>query len=1011
MAGFESLTLTKKGEEVQATVQAGRIKLEFTRIAVGDGVINANEHLADATALVHECMSLPIERIDLLNIRTIKIRTSLTNSTLQSGFELREIGVFCKNELGQEVLYCISNSGDKFDYIPTKGSQVIEETFHLQLEVGAALNVETTLDKSINYMTSKEFKEIGATKQEVLAKRDSSVKITRYDLDTSKDDTKIKMINLSDEVRAAIAGSAPVSPTPLPGDITNEKLADGCVTGSKMQENTVGIAQLANKPMALLSSTESVIVDFTNYVVTIVGYAYIHDGKTAYSICDYEQLIQIDYTHTLTENNQWVSILYDVTTKQVLAEKCHMISPGTNQVLIGIIHQQQKHAVFNGSSVAPIKTDKLKDGCVTTPKMMNGSVTGEKVAPKAITGSKIGDKCVSRSHLIQSPLALIMNTGGIDVDFNTSIITIQGLTYFNDGYACTLLNNSTGSIKTINFSGVASANWVCIWYDFDTNDCIPLPYTTPAPVNSSLIGLLHCTTKKATFNGAIPNKTITHEFLGEASIKGVNVEKQAIDRQHLKQNPLGLIMSAKPVKVDFDTRTITFQDTTYIHDGYSSIVAVNNVTKVIDFTNYVAGNVFCLWYDVSARDFKLEAYNVIPSYKGVLLSVIRANSKSVAMCGVELDIYPKAPVPPIETDVSWENNRLVIPEHLYMLPNITYHFHATALLYNTSYDIEDVIFEIGTPSGAVAFKHTMPLSSPFTMDYETKLVAKNRKFESSIEKSLFFHVKDPHSVTNKNPKILMIGDSTTQTNLPSTLAWWLKQYGITPSMIGTVKDERHQFEYGLIPPLTGLMGEGRGGWRLADYVDDVELTTGDKSMLTTNPFLNTERQFDFTHYMEQCGFSDVDFVIIGLGTNDLVPYSVFNTISGVTVRLESPDEVYTKSPERLKRMIQSIHAFNPNIKIGINSPLLAGHSFDFNQKAIHFAEIIHHELKGLNNVYCLPAYLSVGTMSTAGERSKSPQVVEKNTTLRGAVSTNVHPNGMGQLANTLLSASWIVNFL
>lgn len=273
MSGFNELTLTQKGLELQTKVQAGQIKLEFTRIAIGDGLLIGNVALVNLIALVNERMSLLIERIEIENVQTIKLRTSLNNFELTQGIELREIGVFCKGLDGNEILYAVSNSGNKFDYIPSKDIHVVEETLQLYLEVGVSANVVTTIDKSLNYMSMKEFGEFGATKQDLTHKRDKVTKITRYDLDTSSEDSKIRMINLSDEVRSAIAGTSPVYPTLQDGDITTEKLADGSVIPEKLSYKR-GCLFIVNK------NNQRIIVNFNDKTVTIPPGTFYTYGRT-----------------------------------------------------------------------------------------------------------------------------------------------------------------------------------------------------------------------------------------------------------------------------------------------------------------------------------------------------------------------------------------------------------------------------------------------------------------------------------------------------------------------------------------------------------------------------------------------------------------------------------------------------------------------------------------------------------------------------------------------------------
>lgn len=98
------------------------------------------------------------------------------------------------------------------------------------------------------------------------------------------------------------------------------------------------------------------------------------------------------------------------------------------------------------------------------------------------------------------------------------------------------------------------------------------------------------------------------------------------------------------------------------------------------------------------------------------------------------------------------------------------------------------------------------------------------------------------------------------------------------------------------------MHEGRGGWSAKIYC--TEATHGNY----TNPFLNNGH-FDFSYYMQQQEYSAPDFVVIQLGINDVsnISMSEFKTVSEQALMYE-------------KEMIDSILAYNSNIKVLINPP-------------------------------------------------------------------------------------------
>lgn len=72
----------------------------------------------------------------------------------------------------------------------------------------------------------------------------------------------------------------------------------------------------------------------------------------------------------------------------------------------------------------------------------------------------------------------------------------------------------------------------------------------------------------------------------------------------------------------------------------------------------------------------------------------------------------------------------------------------------------------------------------------------------------------------------------------------------------------------------------------------------------TNPFYNGT-EFDFPYYMTQNGYTDLDVVVIQLGINDLA--------GG-----EFPEDYDTRYPQlltALQKMVDSIHTYDPNIKV------------------------------------------------------------------------------------------------
>ena len=92
------------------------------------------------------------------------------------------------------------------------------------------------------------------------SKRDKSVKITSSDLDTSTDASKIKLLNLSEEVQAAMAGTAPVISSVADGSLTTEKYANGSITKNKLSFPSIDSVALSyGKENFILNESEGSI--------------------------------------------------------------------------------------------------------------------------------------------------------------------------------------------------------------------------------------------------------------------------------------------------------------------------------------------------------------------------------------------------------------------------------------------------------------------------------------------------------------------------------------------------------------------------------------------------------------------------------------------------------------------------------------------------------------------------------------------------------------------------------
>jgi hypothetical protein len=148
MAQFTNLILTEKGLALQTKAQTGT-QLKFTRVAIGDGTLDAGDSLIELTGLKRERMSVAIANLSIENGSAI-IKANFSNKDLTESFYLRELGVFASDPAEGEILYAVSNAGDQGDYLPAdSGNEVIEQVFTLSLMVGTATDVTAIFAESI----------------------------------------------------------------------------------------------------------------------------------------------------------------------------------------------------------------------------------------------------------------------------------------------------------------------------------------------------------------------------------------------------------------------------------------------------------------------------------------------------------------------------------------------------------------------------------------------------------------------------------------------------------------------------------------------------------------------------------------------------------------------------------------------------------------------------------------------------------------------------------------------
>ena len=117
---WSQAVLTAKGRELSAKALAGRLKLNFTEVWIGDGNLT---NIETATDLVHKRIQADIsEIIQDPNEGTCKVKIVTSNKTLTgSSLVIREIGFYMQDETGRTVLFSAMKN-DEPQTLPLMGN-------------------------------------------------------------------------------------------------------------------------------------------------------------------------------------------------------------------------------------------------------------------------------------------------------------------------------------------------------------------------------------------------------------------------------------------------------------------------------------------------------------------------------------------------------------------------------------------------------------------------------------------------------------------------------------------------------------------------------------------------------------------------------------------------------------------------------------------------------------------------------------------------------------------------
>lgn len=162
------MTLTKKGRDLQTKAEAGT-RLVFTRVKIGDGQIGGQSY-DDLNNLVAPKKDLMINSIKAEGGQC-RIRTHITNSGLQTGLFVYEIGLFAQDPDVGEILYSVTTATTP-DFLPAEGgTTLVNHQFDIVTIVGNALEIQASIETD-GYVSRADYNELLLRFERVLVQLD-----------------------------------------------------------------------------------------------------------------------------------------------------------------------------------------------------------------------------------------------------------------------------------------------------------------------------------------------------------------------------------------------------------------------------------------------------------------------------------------------------------------------------------------------------------------------------------------------------------------------------------------------------------------------------------------------------------------------------------------------------------------------------------------------------------------------------------------------------------------------
>lgn len=434
---------------------------------------------------------------------------------------------------------------------------------------------------------------------------------------------------------------------------------------------------------------------------------------------------------------------------------------------------------------------------------------------------------------------------------------------------------------------------------------------------------------------------------------GGKIEKNSLDFSNVRLT-WGVILDKDIcITVDLQSRKVILNKNFNIQAGHTTPEVSGNQPDIDisgttdDYTRYC-------YYDLNEEAIKYVSNVTVPDNPHVLLFIKRFNTIwTLSPDNIQL-IKPDGSIGKNLSDTvrdvaniqnSINNNdtrydeleqRLIIPSEMYFVDDVTLPIYKASIMASKRVDnVRTAIVNESIPrfqyfNDDISLKAT-ELDDTFKIGLTPKFNSAHNYFKNITKRSV-----DRNINAGKTVKILSIGDSLTNRDLPPMLKSKLAEYDVSANMIGTMNNG-------------GENGEGREAWGFDHFVgrDNIAAIgkeaihpTTTKNSLNDNPFLKIATEidkenhpewcfrntgvggadiyelsyaedndktgdfyiFDLQHYLINQGLENPDVITIGLGTNDIG---------------QNPTTWLDSCKLGLEIMVSQIKACLPDCKIGI----------------------------------------------------------------------------------------------